>query len=409
MTRASGINPSMLSWARESAGLNLEEAAKRIGLSDSSRSSRVAKLRNLEAGEVEPTHSQLAKFAAVYRRPLTFFYLKERPVAASRGEDFRSRTTARSGRDEALLDALLRDIRVRHQMVRDLLEDDEELQRRPYVGSADLSDGAASTAAAIATGLGFDPMSRSERGRFRRDFFAHLRQLAERVGVFVLLVGDLGSHHSDVAPDVFRGFAIADPVAPFVVINDNDAQGAWSFTLIHELAHIWLGQTGISNASAVDVIQGNYKEVEEFCNAVAGQLLLPDAVLLGFAPHEMDLGAVGQAVAELSETWSVTEPMVAFRLHQHGRLSAPIYRRLAVHYADRWQRHQATGRKDGGQPDYYRVRRHRLGNSLLSLVTRSLREGELTHTRAARILGVKPANVDRLVGEGRSDTSGASR
>ncbi|MFY1080099.1 ImmA/IrrE family metallo-endopeptidase, partial [Escherichia coli] len=78
--------------------------------------------------------------------------------------------------------------------------------------------------------------------------------------------GNLGSHHSALNVELFRGFALSDKVAPFVVINDQDSEQAWSFTLLHELAHIWLGQTGVSGGRPTSVI-------ETFCNDVAGRIL----------------------------------------------------------------------------------------------------------------------------------------
>src|SRR5260221_12153582 len=80
--------------------------------------------------------------------------------------------------------------------------------------------------------------------------FTLLRARAEAAGVFVLLIGNLGSHHTAIDAEAFRGFALADTIAPFIVINDQDHRSAWSFTLIHELAHLWLGTTGVSGGSA---------------------------------------------------------------------------------------------------------------------------------------------------------------
>ena len=82
--------------------------------------------------------------------------------------------------------------------------------------------------------------------------------------MFVLLAENLGSHHSAIPVSAFRGFAIADPIAPFIVINDGDAKAAWSFTLLHELAHLWLGATGVSGG--VPEMQ-----IERFCCDVAGE------------------------------------------------------------------------------------------------------------------------------------------
>ena len=84
----------------------------------------------------------------------------------------------------------------------------------------------------------------------------------------MLLLGNLGSYHTNIPSGVFRGYAIADPVAPFIVVNDQDALVAWAFTVLHELTHLWLGATGLSGS-------GNDAQIESYCNNVAGEMLLP--------------------------------------------------------------------------------------------------------------------------------------
>jgi transcriptional regulator with XRE-family HTH domain len=129
MSRAENINPQILVWARESAGLTLAEAADRIGLKDSRRLTGAAKLSLIESGERQPTRTQLAKYSAVYRRPLITFYLKSPPTKGARAADFRTATgTHPTAKDEGLLDALLRDVRSRQEMVVDLLESNEEVR-----------------------------------------------------------------------------------------------------------------------------------------------------------------------------------------------------------------------------------------------------------------------------------------
>src|SRR6266566_5118446 len=108
MERAKNINPNILKWARESAHLSEEEAAARIGLTSTEKASAAEKLRELEDGEKFPTRSQLLKIASVYRRPLTTFYMKEKPRKGERGEDFRTLPASVSQRENALLDSLLR-------------------------------------------------------------------------------------------------------------------------------------------------------------------------------------------------------------------------------------------------------------------------------------------------------------
>ncbi len=109
-----------------------------------------------------------------------------------------------------------------------------------------------------------DRVMAAERPRLRL-----LARTCQAAGIFVLLIGNLGSHHTALDVELFRGFALSDKVAPFVVIaNDQDSEQAWSFTLLHELAHIWLGQTGVSSGRPTSAI-------ETFCNDVAGRVLLP--------------------------------------------------------------------------------------------------------------------------------------
>ncbi len=402
MARAENINPGILAWARETAGLSLEDAASRIGIHASAELSAAEKLEALERGQKFPTRNQLAKIATVYRRPLITFYLREPPPRASRGEDFRTLPFDVPPRENAKLDALLRDVRARQEMVKSLLEDDDEAERPDFVASVNMESGVQFVVERIAAKLNFSLGVGARRNGTPDDLFKELRNSAERVGVFVLLIGDLGSHHHTISERVFRGFAIADPIAPFVVINDQDARAARSFTLIHELAHIWLGQTGISGT--VEEYQTATREgrVEQFCNDVAGKFLLPDhAFAAGPDFDPGDAARAAQAIARLAEIWRVSEPMVAYRMNRLRWISGSVYRGLAAQYAARWQAQRARireeARENEGGPNYYAVKHFKVGNALVGLIQRSVRDNQLSHTKAAKVLGVGPGAVEPLL------------
>jgi Zn-dependent peptidase ImmA (M78 family)/transcriptional regulator with XRE-family HTH domain len=401
MTRAENINSDILGWARQSAGLSLEEAAERLGLSSSERASAIDKLADLERGAKKPTRSQLLRFAQVYRRPLITFYMKAPPGKGERGEDFRTLTSAAPSRGNANLDALLRDVRARQEMVRSLLEDEEDSRPLAFVGSVTSSTAPAEVAGSIARVLGFDPMA-PRKGK-PDNLFRELRSRAEAAGVFVLLIGDLGSHHSASSETVFRGFVIADKLAPFVIINDQDASAARSFTLIHELAHIWIGRTGVSGAPDEIDLETSEGRIEQFCNDVAGEVLLPAAAMLKPSQALLDgtLDGARAAIAQIAAHWSVSEPMVAYRLNRMGRITQSVYRDLAGWYAARWRAARASAkektRESENGPNYYVVRQFKLGGALIDVVRRTLRENLLSHTKAAKVLGVKTSSVEPLL------------
>ncbi|RVD14409.1 XRE family transcriptional regulator [Mesorhizobium sp. M4B.F.Ca.ET.017.02.2.1] len=396
------VNPDVLRWARETAGLDLHDAAKRLGISDTRAIAGSDRLAALEKGDGEPSRPLLLKMAQHYRRPLLAFYLPAPPRRAERGEDFRTLPAEYGQRDAALVDALLRDLRARQEMVRSLLEVEDEAKELPFVGSFDMSGGSKQLAKAIAQTLDFD-ITQFRRGG-RNEAFAYLRDLAERTGVFVLLIGNLGSHHSTLDVELFRGVALADPVTPFVIINDQDSEAAWSFTLLHELAHVWIGRTGISGANPSTAI-------EVFCNDVAGQILMPDGEALRDdalrgAPSDQVIARIRQ----LAETWQVSHSAVAYKLFREGIVSRDVWAEVSGIFRRQWLQNRAAARERNkdieGGPDYYVVRRHRLGNRLVGLSRRMLAEGALSPSMAGRILGVKPTNVYALTGAATAGASG---
>lgn len=387
------VNPQILLWARETAELSLDEAARKIGLTSSKISSREEKLHQLELGETEPTQARLLKMADVYHRPLITFYMEEPPIKDERGGDFRKLPPDFSREQNALLDALLRDVKARQEMVRELMEDEDEALPLDYVGSMSQENEVKEVANAIKMKLGLS--LEDLRGcRNKESVFQLLRERAESIGVFVLLMGDLGSHHTDIETDIFRGVAFADVVAPFVVINDNDSQGAWSFTLLHELAHLWIGEEGVSNSSAWADSQ-----IEKFCNNVAGEILLPDEQMRGVNINTtMELKAISHVINGIAGTTKLSHTLIAYNLYRVGKIDLRQYQELSREYRRLWADNKQRQYRVEGGPNYYVVKRHRIGAAMTSFVGRMLKGGAVTPTRAAKILGVKAHSVNQLVG-----------
>ena len=382
------MNAELFRWARETSGLSLEQAASVLDIKD------VNRLHAIERGEEEPSRSLLLKMAKQYRRPLVTFYLPVPPAKGDRGEDFRTLPEDRSIAADALLDALIRDVKARQAVVRSLAEDDDEASPLAFVGSSSMQGSVKSVLASIKSTLAID-IADYRRQRTSEEAFSYLRNKAESAGIFVLLIGNLGSHHSAIAVETFRGFAIADKFAPFVIINDQDAKTAWSFTLMHEIAHLWLGATGVSGTSAEQAI-------EKFCNEIASSFLLPQGEL---ATLRIDDDTPAEELIQLISSFAnerhLSRKMVAYALFRSGQLSQAAWGRLDRILDDLWMSERAARTEkeklnDSG-PTYYVVRRYHLGRALLNLVDRSIGAGTLTPVKAAKVLGVKPRSVYPLL------------
>ncbi|WP_246979766.1 ImmA/IrrE family metallo-endopeptidase [Aromatoleum anaerobium] len=291
------------------------------------------------------------------------------------------------------MDALVRDVYVRQRLIKTTLEEADEATRHRFVGCVRQAQGIEEVCGLIRSGIGFD-LAEFRRHRRVEDAFGYLRGKIEQTGIFVLLIGNLGSHHSNVSPEVFRGFALADEIAPFIVINDQDAKPAWSFTVLHELVHIWLGKTGVSGG---EIEQG----VERFCNDVASRILLPANELGEFPIRDGDTERLVLDIGEFSRTRKISGAMVAYRLYQAGAISKVKWQTVTQRFRELWLHEKVTARRAGegtSGPDYFVVRRHRMGNALLDVVRRNLSEGILTPTKAGKVLGVRPHNVTTLLG-----------
>jgi Zn-dependent peptidase ImmA (M78 family)/transcriptional regulator with XRE-family HTH domain len=385
------VNPEILKWARETAGLSQADAVKKLGIGEARGVAAVDRLAALESGEVAPTRRQLLNMVQHYRRPLVTFYMAAPPRKGDRGQDFRNVPDRHTG-GEALIDALVRDIRARQSMVREVLANEEEARPLPFIGSMEMNEGIGAVLASIRQTIRLD-LAEFRAQATPESAFALLRSRVEAAGVFVLLVGNLGSHHSAIDVAAFRGFALADPIAPFIVVNDQDTKSAWSFTLLHELAHLWLGTTGVSGAFAD-------AQIEQFCNAVAAGFLLPasELPLVGVDRHTA-FGIATRLIGEFAEERHLSRTMVAYALFQAGFVDELTWLGLTRMFNLQWRQSRAAMRErqsDSGA-NYYVVRRHRLGSALLHFVSRNMSDGVLTPTKASKVLGVKPRSVAPLL------------
>jgi hypothetical protein len=237
MTRVT-IGPDLLRWARERAGImTADELAGRF-----------PKLSEWEAGAAQPTLKQLEAFARVVHVPAGYLFLPTPPDEPLPIPDFRTVEGRVVRRPSPNLIDMIYACQERQSWYREFSLASRMPEVR-FVGSAKLDDRPEDVAADMAARLGFDVGTRAGCGTWEEAFRLFISQ-AEKLGVLVMVSGIvLSNTHRPLDPDEFRGFALADDRAPLLFVNGTDTKSGQMFTLAHELAHLWLGTSALSNAS----------------------------------------------------------------------------------------------------------------------------------------------------------------
>lgn len=378
MTRVA-TSAGMLTWARERAGLEPAELAHRF-----------PKLPRWEAGDAQPTLKQLDAFAKAVHVPVGYLLLPEPPQEPLPIPDFRTMDGRGVRRPSPDLLDMLYACQERQGWYREFAQ----TTRQPaagFVGSAGLGDEPAAVAARMSRTLGFDLEARAACRTWEEALRTFIAQ-ADEAGVLVMVSGVvLSNTHRTLDPEEFRGFALADPLAPLVFINGSDTRSGQMFTLAHELAHLWLGSSAISDASAAPL--HGYRREEVWCNAVAAELLVPLAAL---RPELRDGEALDRALRRLARQFKVSTLVVLRRLLDARWLDRAAFDRAWAAEGARLQ--EMAGNAAGGG-DFYRTTLARVSRRFARALVESTLEGQTLYRDAFRMLGVAKTQTFNRIGE----------
>lgn len=216
------------------------------------------------------------------------------------------------------------------------------------------------------------------------DFFSCLAKKCEDIGILVFKNGVVGNNsRRPLTANEFRGFALADNLVPIVFVNGADAAAAWVFTLAHELAHLWLGDSGVSDA---DPEASN--DTERFCNTVAAELLVPQSrfVEKWQGLHNVDpLDRINQ----VRKAFKVSGLVVARRAYESGYIDLDLLK--MVYEEARVKRNNSSG---GG--NFYKTLCTRNSKRFSSEIATLAVTGGVTLGQAGRLLNTNPNNVVKL-------------
>ena len=376
VNRATAVNARVLLWARERAGLRLEEAAARID-------KQPDVLDSWERGETFPTYGQLEQLAnTVYRRPVALFFLPEPPDEPPIQREFRILPDAELERLSADTRFALRDALAFQHSLRELAgaenpaprlivrELQNELVREPDVLARRVRDYLGIT------------LEIQHRWPSTREAMNEWRQRVEQAGVFVF---KRSFDQREVS-----GFCVSNDVFPIIVVNNSTSFSRQIFTLVHELGHLLFGVSSITSDAAgfADRLEGHARELEIACNRFAAEVLVPEESFpwARFEPETID-----QNIEAVAAYYSVSREVVLRRLLNRGLVDQAGYSSRVRRWAE-----EGEGRAEGGGGNYYATQAAYLGRAFLNLAFAQYHAGNVSIGELAEHLRIKARNIGKL-------------
>jgi len=362
------IQPRLLEWAIARASISPEDI--RI---------RFTKYDAWIEGSLYPTLKQLQNFARVTHTAIGCFFLNEPPELPIPIPDFRTVKTRNLEKPSPdLLDTIYLCQQRQDWYIRYARSVGAEALS--YIGTATTNSNIEHVAAIIRSMLQMD-VTQTKTCHSWEDALRHIIQLAEEIGVLVMVSGVVGSNNTrKLNPKEFRGFALSHAVAPLIFINGSDTKSAQMFTLAHELAHLWLGQSALSDATAATSATST---VERWCDRVAAEVLVP---LEAFRAEYNTSSAVVNEMQRLARVFKVSTLVVLRRMNDVRGFDRSWF--WPVYQAEEQRLMGIVANRSGGG-DYYNTTTARISRRFTRAIVTSTLEGRSTFTEAFRLVGCR--------------------
>lgn len=378
------VEPALLVWARERAGLQIEAAAKKAQI-------QVARLVSWEKGETRPTIAQVRRLGTVYKRPLAVFYLPRPPKGFDPLRDFRRLPVSSSKERSPQLTYEIRRAQERRDLALELFEAAEGEPPPGISLEATPHQDPERVAGQIRTFLGIEYDEQVSWNSIELAFKRWRAALEQR---FVLVF-----QAPRIKTEEMRGFSISEMPLPAVVLNSKDWIGARVFTMLHEFSHIVIRNGGVCDLGD--------DAIEVFCNRVAGAALVPaerlmqEAVVAGTTDRE---GWEDRYVSTLAKRYGVTREVILRRLLILGRTTERFYRVKR----DQWQAEFEKREPPKGGPGQHVLAVNRAGPFFTRLVLTNYHQENITASDVADFLAVKLKHLPKIEADVMGPRSGVA-
>jgi len=369
------INPKVLTWARERAGIPPEELMKVN-----------RKYIDWEIGTALPTFRQAQEVAKKLYIPFGFLYLSKPPKELPLTVDLRTLSDSRNQEFSLELRDVISDAQRKQEWYKEYLLE-EGATPLDFFGKFSITHSVDDVANDLKTVL---RLTLKDRERLSKNqFLTYLTDQAEEVGILVLRNGKVGANtHRSLSVEEFRGFCLSDSIAPLVFVNTVDFKAAQIFTLMHELAHLWIGEEGVSDQGISE--WNTHSKVETFCNKVAVEVLVPKTVFL--QKWNQFQGNLEEKLDQLNRIFKVSSIVLARRALDLNLLEPSVF---FSYYNDLKIIWRQTRKNSSGGGNFHNSLPVANSRTFTDAICHATYSGKLLMRDGARMLGIKPATLGK--------------
>lgn len=367
------INPENLTWAIRRAGFDEDDFLEKH-----------PKVREWIDGK-EPTVKQLEKFAHEVFVPFGYLFLDEHPKEELPIPFFRT-VSGHHQFDINIYDTLL-SLVSRQQWLSEYLESNG-IGRCGFIGKYSIHDSASHIADEIHHLLDL-PYDWAFNCKDQGEAIRTITKALENIGCTISFLSQVGFQSSrKISVENCRGFALVDERAPFIFVNNNDANTAQMFTLIHEFAHLLIGYS--AGTGSEETLDKTENENEDFCDAVAARFLLEENT---FRDKWNEKRGKIDKVAKMFKVSRLATARRALEINLLSREDFFRYNQM-LKSEPKKESKQTSG---GGDP--YKTVKKRVGYTFLIHIRNAIRSNMLLYNEAYRLTGINGHFFNKLITE----------
>ena len=394
------LNYQTLKWARQNAGLKYNDI----------QDVEISRIKILEKGEDQPTLAEANILAKYYGVSVNIFYFPPPRKNISDLADFRQFTKVQIKKNKDYsreLRLLINKLRQRQNWLRDYFKE-EKVKPLHFVNSVQINYNTQKVADKIVRSffnsrtdyLNFHKEKIIRKGiskirkKNKEKFLSSLIEKLGSDGVFILKCKGF-DNGSGIKLKEARGFILADKYTPFIFLHSEDYITAQIFTLIHELVHLFIDESGVVG----ELSKKSTNNIEKFCNQVASRVLLTEKELSSYfilnkegKSAKVFKREITEIINKVSNKFFISKLSVLLRLKEQRIITENLFNNLWKEFKmemEDWihNKQEQTKKNQGG--DFYNTMISRTNIDFIKIVYSAYQTKNITGSQASSLLNLK--------------------